>query len=102
GLPNINETLINLEAKDLRTTYTDAVNFIPSLITVTNPNLARLTYLRFNGIYTGFVNDFVTYGTLQTNLGTLVTDLNMKFPSSGVPVYSGNISTSGFQLGPFI
>jgi hypothetical protein len=102
GLPNIKETFISIEARDLRTTYADAVSFIPGIRKITTPNLSRLSYLRFKGNYTGFVNDFVTYGTLQTNLGTLVTDLNMKFPKGGDPVYSGKLSTTGFELGSFI
>lgn len=102
GLPNINETLINIEAEDLRTTYGDAVSFIPAIRKVTTPNLNKLTYLRFQGTYTGFINDFVTYGTIQTNLGTLHTDLNMKFPKNGEPAYTGKLSTNGFQLGTFI
>ena len=102
GLPNINETLINIEANDLRTTYADAVSFIPAVRNIQTPNLAKLSYLRFKGTYTGFVNDFVTYGTLQTALGTMVTDLNMKFPKNGEPVYSGSFSTTSFQLGQFI
>jgi hypothetical protein len=102
GLPNIKETLINVEAKELRTNYADAVRFIPSLRQVKTPNLSKLGAIRFSGTYTGFYNDFVTYGTLQTALGTVKTDLNMKFPQKGEPVYSGNISTDGFQLGQFI
>ncbi len=102
GLPNINETLINIEASELRTTYADAVSFIPGIRQITTPNLKKITHLKFAGTYTGFINDFVTYGTLQTNLGTVQTDLNMKFPVKGEPVYAGTISTEGFQLGPFI
>jgi hypothetical protein len=102
GLPDINETLINIDAQDLRTTYKDAASFIPSIRTITTPNLDKLTYLRFKGTYTGFISDFVTYGTTQTNLGTLQTDLNMKFPKNREPVYAGKISTGGFQLGTFI
>jgi len=102
GLPNINQTLINVEAEDLRTTYRDAASFIPAVKRLRTPNLAKVNYLRFKGTYTGFINDFVSYGTIQTNLGTLVTDLNMKFPENGEPVYEGKIATSGFQLGSFI
>lgn len=102
GLPNINETLINIEAGELRTTYADAVNFIPAIRNIETPDLNKLTYLRFNGTYTGFINDFVTYGSIQTNLGTLHTDLNMKFPKNGEPIYAGKISTKGFELGTFI
>lgn len=102
GLPNINETLINIDAEDLRTTYRDAVNFIPAIKNIQTPALNKLTYLRLHGTYTGFITDFVLYGTAQTNLGTLQTDLNMKFPKNGVPVYAGKIVTNGFQLGQFI
>jgi hypothetical protein len=102
GLPNIKETLINVEAQDLQTTYGDVLSFIPSIRNINTPDLRKLTYLRFKGTYTGFINDFVTYGTIQTNLGTLRTDLNMKFPVNADPLYSGTISTEGFQLGSFI
>ncbi len=101
GLPNIDQTFISLQANDLRTTYADAVSFVPQIRTITTPNLSKLTYLHFKGNYTGFVKDFVTYGTIETNLGTLVTDLNMKFPE-GAPVYSGSLSTTSFQLGQFV
>ena len=37
GLPDINETLIHIEAKDLHTTYDDAVSFIPSIRSVDKP-----------------------------------------------------------------
>ncbi|HEU4473128.1 MAG TPA: hypothetical protein VFR58_18680 [Flavisolibacter sp.] len=102
GLPDITRTMINVDAKDLRTTSKDAVSFIPSIRSIQTPALDKLSYLRFKGSYTGFVNDFVTYGTLETNLGTLRTDLNMKFPAGGEPVYSGSFSTEGFQLGQFV
>lgn len=102
GLPDMKRTYIDVKTNDLRTTYDDAVSLIPAIRNITTPNLRSLSYLRFKGNYTGFLNDFVTYGTLQTNLGTLVTDLNMKLPAGGIPVYSGNISTDGFQFGKFI
>ncbi|MGZ3975308.1 MAG: translocation/assembly module TamB domain-containing protein, partial [Flavisolibacter sp.] len=102
GLPNIDETLINIDAQDLHTTYSDAANLVPSIRSITTPDLKKLSYLRFKGTYTGFISDFVTFGTIQTNLGTLQTDLNMKFPKNGDPVYAGKISTEGFQLGQFI
>jgi hypothetical protein len=101
GLPDINGAYINVEANEFRTTYNDAATFIPAIRTVETPNLRSLGAIRFRGTYTGFINDFVTYGTLQTALGSLKTDLNMKLPRNGVPVYSGSISTSSFQLGKF-
>jgi hypothetical protein len=58
--------------------------------------------INFTGTYTGFFTDFVTYGTLRTNLGTVVTDLHMQFPDNSPSLYSGRVATNNFQLGRFI
>jgi hypothetical protein len=102
GLPDINQTFIDFKANDFRTTYPDALAFVPALAKVTKPNLRELQYLRFNGSFTGFIRDFVTFGTLQTNLGIVRSDLNMKLPPNQSPLYSGTISTEYFKLGEFI
>lgn len=102
GLPDINQTFIDFKANDFRTTYNDAATMVPALRKVTVPNLRKLQYISFRGSFTGFVRDFVTYGTIQTNLGTVKTDLNMKLPYGKDPVYSGKIETDHFRLGEFI
>lgn len=102
GLPDIDKTFIDFEATDFRTTYKDAITIIPQLKNITQPRLDHVEYLHFRGNFTGFVKDFVTYGTIETNLGTLITDVNMKFPDMGHTSYSGNIKTTGFDLGRFL
>lgn len=102
GLPDINKTLLNIDANELHTTYGDAVAFFPELAKVSSPNIKALSYLKFRGTFTGFVNDFVSYGTIETPLGNLATDVNLKLPQKGEPVYSGTINTEGFELGRFI
>ncbi len=102
GLPNINETFIDFKANEFRTTYSDAVTIVPKLRTITNPDLRKIQYVNFKGSFTGFIRDFVTFGTIQTNLGTIVSDLNMKLPQGQDPVYSGVLSTDNFRLGEFL
>lgn len=102
GLPDIDKTYIDFEAENFRTTYKDAISFVPQLKKVEQPRLDVLEYLRFKGNFTGFLSDFVTYGSLETKLGTLVTDLNMKLPSNAVSRYSGSIKTTGFNMGKLI
>jgi hypothetical protein len=102
GLPDINQTFIDFKANDFRTTYPDVVSFVPAIRRVTKPNLRKLDYVRFNGTFTGFIRDFVTFGTIQTNLGVVKSDLNMKLPAGQPPLYSGTISTDYFRLGDFI
>ena len=102
GLPEINQTFIDFKANDFRTTYQDAIAFVPAVKRVTIPNLRQLQFIRFNGSFTGFIRDFVTFGSIQTNLGIVKSDLNMKLPPGQEPVYSGTISTDYFRLGEFI
>ncbi|MBK7288812.1 MAG: translocation/assembly module TamB domain-containing protein [Chitinophagaceae bacterium] len=102
GLPDINQTFIDFKSNDFRTTYGDAVAIVPALRKVTNPDLRKLQYVDFKGSFTGFIRDFVTFGTIQTNLGTLSTDLNMKLLAGQDPVYSGKIATDNFRLGELL
>ena len=101
GLPEIEKTYIDFDANSFRTTYIDAVALIPQLKEITQPRLDLMEFLRFKGNFTGFINDFVTYGTLETKLGTIVSDLNMKLPEKGNTRYSGNLQTNGFDIGRF-
>ncbi len=102
GLPNINQTFIDFKANDFRTTYSDAVTIVPAMRQVSSPDLKKIQYLNFKGSFTGFIRDFVTFGTIQTNLGTLTTDINMKLPAGQDPIYSGSIATDNFRLGEFL
>ena len=102
GLPDINQTFIDFKANDFRTTYDDAVAMVPAVRDVRQPDLRKLKFLRFTGSFTGFIRDFVTYGTAQTNLGTVKSDLNMKLPAGQDAVYSGTVSTDFFRLGELI
>ena len=102
GLPDINATYLNLKSNDFRISYAELINLSPDLGSVTTPDLRALGNIRFTGIFTGFINDFVSYGTITTNLGTLQTDLNMKLPANKAAAYRGKITTANFQLGKFI
>ncbi|MGB3155483.1 MAG: hypothetical protein WBB06_12835, partial [Chitinophagaceae bacterium] len=102
GLPDINQTFIDFKATEFRTTYNDAVTFVPVIRKVTNPDLRKIQYVNFTGSFTGFIRDFVTFGTIRTNLGTVKSDINMKLPRGQDPVYSGTIATDNFMLGEFL
>jgi TamB, inner membrane protein subunit of TAM complex len=102
GLPDIDQTFIDFRSRDLRTNYSELSRLIPSLREITSPRLSTLGNITFTGSYTGFIRDFVAYGTLSTDIGQLQADLQMKFPENGQAIYSGKISTANFQLGKFI
>ncbi|MFZ1307453.1 MAG: hypothetical protein WAT20_13075 [Ferruginibacter sp.] len=102
GLPDINNTFINFKSTGSQTNYKDIVAVVPSLKGAGLSQLYSLGNIRFKGNYTGFINDFVAYGDINTALGNLNADLNMKLPTGKVPSYSGKISSAGFNLGRLI
>ena len=101
-MPDIENTFIDLRANDLSTTFADITTIIPSLKTVTQPNLAKLGNINYKGNFTGFINDFVAFGTISTSLGVVTGDVNMKLPANKSAVYLGKIATDGFKLGQFL
>lgn len=102
GLPGTDETFIDFRIEKLLTSYDELSNIFPSLRGVTQPNLSAFGHINYSGSFTGYFHNFVTYGTLKTDIGTLKTDLQMQLPDYGPPTYSGRLSTKGFQLGKFI
>ena len=102
GLPDIEKTKIDFQANEFHTTYADAVSFVPSLKDIKELKLQELGYVRFKGNFTGFLSDFVAFGTIETALGKVSTDINMKLPKGREPFYSGKIETPSFNLGKLI
>ncbi|HEV3415116.1 MAG TPA: translocation/assembly module TamB domain-containing protein [Puia sp.] len=102
GLPDINRTLIDFKSNDFRTTYDELAALFPSVRTIRQVRIDQIQYLRFQGTFTGTIHDFLTKGTVETNLGSLVTNLHMKLPAEGPSVYTGTISTDSFYLGKFL
>ena len=102
GLPDIEHTFIDFTANNIQTNYTDLAALLPALKQVTQVNLNKLNTIRFKGNFTGFINDFVAFGNISSNLGNITGDLNLKLPTNKPAVYSGKLSTQGFQLGQFL
>lgn len=107
GLPNIEETYMNLKIDKLVTSKSDLEKiknfpFDSSGFIQLPENLSRLGNITFNGMFTGFYNDFVAYGNINTAIGYLSTDVNLKFNSDlQRSSYSGNILANEFDFGKF-
>lgn len=78
------------------------------------PNRSKLSYLTFpdqfmqsgllsyKGNFTGFLSDFVAYGTLNSQMGKIKTDLSF-VPVDGNNIrYKGILETADFELGKLI
>ena len=108
GLPNIRETFLHLNLKQLSTQYSDLIKvpvppFESGKHLVIPKNVSNLGRLDFKGSFTGFLNDFVAYGKLNTSIGQLRTDISLRQEeSTGQLAYNGKLQSFGFDLGKFL
>jgi hypothetical protein len=106
GLPNIEQTMMIIDVKELSTSSKDIELFkqidtnqpIISLPTELN-QLNKITY---KGNFTGFINDFVAYGTISSAIGKISLDLSFKPDTTQNTDFKGNVSTSNLDLGKLI
>lgn len=100
GLPNIHETLISADIKNLRTHISDVKRIYPALIYP--QQLLTLGNVSYSGRFDGFINDFVSNGYITTQLGNATTDINVKYNKATPIQYSGHLITESFNIGKFI
>ncbi len=107
GLPDIDQTYINLDIDEL-TTNKQELEEIPippfdgkSFVELPD-NIAYLGQITYKGDFTGFISDFVTYGTVTTAIGNVRTDISLKEDSKLKDYrYAGTVNLQQFDLGTF-
>lgn len=101
GLPSIEDMYIYIDFTDLRTNATDLENFsLPGKGPLLLPALLHdLGQISFRGSFTGFVTDFVAFGTLETERGSFSTDLSLRPDEKNMFRFKGLLKASNFDLG---
>ena len=107
GLPDFENTFIYTELSNLKTSaYALRSIPVPPFEDQKNLNIPasfnKLGQINFNGNFTGYVFDFVAFGSFSTALGNLKTDVLLKQNSIEQYEYSGNLSSTQFQLGQLL
>ncbi|MDI1235416.1 MAG: translocation/assembly module TamB domain-containing protein [bacterium] len=100
GLPNIDNTLMVFDVNHFVTNYKDlnTISFgnIPS-------NMSTLGTIGYKGNFSGYYNDFVTFGAITTSLGDFDADMNLKYKDGlETATYSGKLKTAYFKLKTFL
>ncbi len=104
GLPDFRNTYLHFNVKklishmdDIAELYQPGTNRklkIPQ-------NFEKFGKITYSGKFTGFMNDFVSYGTLTTDLGTFEDDISISTDSSGHVQFNGYLATLNFDIGTF-
>jgi hypothetical protein len=100
GLPNIQQTFISFKVDKIITDYLDILS-IYNKIPFGN-NFRKLGRVNFSGRFDGFLTDFVAYGKLKTEIGSMDLDVNFKFLEGQEAQYSGVFNMKQFNLGKFL
>lgn len=100
GLPNVEETFIDVKADYASTVSKELESVIDMKLPAAVADLGKIVY---RGQYTGFFKDFVSYGVIETQFGNMETDLNMKLNEKTMQSkYSGKLKIDHFNLGAYL
>ncbi|MDR1673729.1 MAG: translocation/assembly module TamB [Bacteroidales bacterium] len=110
GLPDVRSTYVYAEINHLSTCLSDIEQIRLSRSKtghiVLPETMKRLEEIKFKGNFTGFFDDFVTYGTFTTNLGNISTDLSIKpvmiTAADTSFTFRGEMKTGQFHLGDLL
>ena len=104
GLPDFRETYLHFKVKKLVSHMDDIAGlYQPGTNQKLNipDNFRKFGEITYSGKFTGFLNDFVTYGTLTTDIGTFEGDLSISTDTSNHVNFNGYLATKGFDIGTF-
>ncbi len=106
GLPDLEDVFIYARINELRAAKNDVQDVVSTLSKkplVLPAELNQLGTLSYKGNITGFFSNLVAYGNLNTNIGSISTDILLKFENRLRDLtYNGTIKSGNLQLGKLL
>ena len=101
GLPDFNETFIDIRVKDFQSNYYDlsAMRLPGNKLLSLPEQIKNLGNIRINGFFTGFITDFVSSATFTTETGKIETDLSLKSQPNRSLAAEGHLDLKDWKLG---
>ena len=101
GLPKVENTFLYIGVNSLKTNANDLEKIkLPGKKPLVLPDpLKKLGNISFNGSFTGFTTDFVTYGELRTSEGNISTDISLRPEKEGRYRVKGLVKGNVINLG---
>lgn len=102
-IPGFGEPFLFLELKEARTNFRDLSNIrLPNSSKIRNLQFPAPLYqagnINYKGNFTGFLSDFVVFGTLDSRMGRIKTDISITPEAASLIRYRGRLETTGFRL----
>jgi hypothetical protein len=101
GLPEIDNSFIHIGVNKLTTNAMDfeKINLPEKGILILPGIIYKMGTISFNGSFTGFTTDFVTYGKLTTDMGMISTDISLRPEESNKFRVKGLVTGNNIALG---
>jgi hypothetical protein len=109
GLPDLNNTYLHFDVKQLSTTRKDLIKINVPPFNGKNKlavpeNIGDFGLIQYKGKIDGLINDIAAYGTLKTSIGSVRADIgisNLNSPKE-LLAYHGKLKTQRFHLGTLL
>lgn len=101
GLPRIENAYLYIGVNNLKTNVKDIEIISHSMdwrLELPDP-IKKVGNISFNGSFTGFITDFVTYGEIRTSLGNIRTDLSLRPEKEGRYKIKGLLTGTNINVG---
>jgi len=107
GLPVIENTFVHFDLKESTTNFKDISKFnLPESFKRKHIEFPQILYnagvVEYEGSFTGFVSDFVAYGTVKSNFGELNTDIAFKPSGTDELGIDGHLKAVDFRIGNLV
>jgi hypothetical protein len=106
GLPNFDEAFLFVDIENLTSAASD-IESIGNITTkaplvVLPKELINLGTVTYKGNFSGFISDFVAFGSLTSDIGQVSMDIAIKPDKKGRTAFNGKVSTKSFDVGKLI
>lgn len=102
GLPSVHDAIVSIEIDDFRTSMRDVehISGVFSLREMRLPaELRAVRNLSYRGTMVGFLDDFVAYGNVRSNLGNMALDISVGMQPEGGLRFGGKVQANALNLG---
>lgn len=101
GLPDVSSTFLFFNIDEFVTNSIDINNLqLPDGKKINLPDaFSNMKNLEYKGNFTGFFNDFVSYGQINSELGKVKTDVLFEPDSNNMVTFSGRLESDHFDVG---
>ncbi len=94
GLPNLHETFMEFSFKDTKVLTSDLKPYTNDKV---YDKLSKLGNVQLNGSFIGFGTDFTSRGFMETDIGKLNCDINLKIDENKKAEYNGYVYLEDFR-----